>query len=100
MSNPGLNFFQEYWIDAWQRSILTLDVLRQRGNTYLEQKDRTAPHVLTFEFEVVRDGRTLPRPVNYVLVRIVPPADTSPIPPSHPSLSSIRGPDTVPASAA
>ena len=76
MSNPGLNFFQEYWIDAWQRSILTLDVLRQRGNAYLEQKDRTAPHVLTFEFEVVRDGRTLPRPVNYVLVRIVPPADT------------------------
>jgi hypothetical protein len=24
---------QEYWLDAWQRSILTLDVLRERGNT-------------------------------------------------------------------
>ena len=27
-----LQALQEYWIDAWQRSILTLDVLRQRGN--------------------------------------------------------------------
>ena len=26
----------EYWVDAWQRSILTLDVLRERGNIYLE----------------------------------------------------------------
>jgi hypothetical protein len=23
---------QEYWRDAWERSILFLDVLRQRGN--------------------------------------------------------------------
>ncbi len=27
---------QEYWIDAWQRSILLLDVLRQRGNNYVD----------------------------------------------------------------
>ena len=30
----NLNFIQEYWVDAWQRSILLLDVLRQRGNNY------------------------------------------------------------------
>lgn len=70
------NFLQEYWIDAWQRSILTLDALRQRGNIYFEQNAKTAPHVLGFDFEPVRDGRTLPRPVNYVLVQIVPPAGT------------------------
>ena len=73
----NLNFIQEYWIDAWQRSILSLDVLRQRGNTYLEQSAKNAPNVLTFPFELVRDGRTLPRPVNYMLVRIVPPAGTA-----------------------
>ena len=28
----SLDFVQEYWIDAWQRSILFLDVLRERGN--------------------------------------------------------------------
>ena len=72
----NLNFVQEYWIDAWQRSILTLDVLRERGNSFFEQNAKNAPHVLSFEFEPIRDGRTFARPVNYVLVRIVPPADT------------------------
>ena len=75
--SQGLNFIQEYWIDAWQRSILSLDVLRQRGNTYLEQSAENAPNVLSFPFKLVRDGRTLPRPVNYMLVRIVPPAGTA-----------------------
>jgi hypothetical protein len=32
-----------------------------------------APNVLSFEAELVLDGRSLPRPVNYGLVRIVPP---------------------------
>jgi hypothetical protein len=72
----GSNFVQEYWLDAWQRSILTLDVLRERGNAYLERSKENAPHVLSFEFEVVCDGRTLDKPVNYVLVRIVPPKGT------------------------
>lgn len=80
---PSLNFVQDYWVDAWQRSILTLDALRQRGNTYLEQGAKNAPNVLSFPFELVRDGRTLPRPVNYMLVRIVPPEGTS-IEPSKP----------------
>ena len=74
---PNLNFIQEYWLDAWQRSILTLDVLRQRGNTYLEQSAKNAPNVLSFPFELVGDGRSLPRPVNYMLVRILPPEGTA-----------------------
>jgi pimeloyl-ACP methyl ester carboxylesterase len=67
----------EYWVDAWQRSILLLDVLRQRGNNYLEHNARKAPHVLSFDVELVLDGRSLPRPVNYALVRIVPPKGTA-----------------------
>ena len=63
-------------MDAWQRSILVLDVLRERGNTYREQSAKAVPHVLEFKAELVRDGRTLERPVNYALVRIVPPAGT------------------------
>jgi len=63
----------DYLRDAWQRSILFLDVLRQRGNIYQEQKAKTAPHVLQFDTELILDGRTLPRPVNYGLVRILPP---------------------------
>ena len=65
------NPFADYWMDAWQRSILTLDVLRQRGNIYQERTTQDAPHVLSFKGELVLDGRTLARPVNYVLVRIV-----------------------------
>jgi hypothetical protein len=68
---------QEYWRDAWERSILFLDVLRQRGNNYVERTEQTAPHVLTFSAEIVMDGRKFDRPVNYVLVRIVPPAGTA-----------------------
>ncbi|MEJ0096237.1 MAG: DUF3141 domain-containing protein [Methylocella sp.] len=76
MSQPSLagNFVFDYWRDALERSILFLDVMRQRGNNYQEQSKRTAPHVLSFEPEIIIDGRTLPRPVNYVLARIIPPA--------------------------
>ena len=72
-SNP----VQEYWLDAWQRSILFLDVLRQRGNISREHNTRLAPNVLSFTPELVLDGRTFARPVNYALVRIVPPAGTT-----------------------
>jgi pimeloyl-ACP methyl ester carboxylesterase len=74
---PGTNDLLDYWVDAWQRSILLLDVLRQRGNNCVEHNARKAPHVLSFEVELVLDGRSLPRPVNYGLVRIIPPNGTS-----------------------
>ena len=64
----------EYAIDAFQRSVLFWDVMRQRGNQYREHMAETVPHVLDYKAELVIDGRTLERPVNYALVRIVPPA--------------------------
>jgi len=71
----------EYGIDAWQRSVLLLDVMRQRGNLYLEHAISGKPPVLAFKYEVVMDGRELPHPANYALARIVPPEgfpDTDP----------------------
>jgi pimeloyl-ACP methyl ester carboxylesterase len=79
---PATNDLVEYWVDAWQRSILLLDVLRQRGNNSAEHNARKAPNVLSFECEMLLDGRTLPRPVNYGLVRIVPPQQRTPIDPN------------------
>src|SRR5690349_8292155 len=64
-----------YWFDACQRAILFLDVLQERSDRYREHQSKIAPHVLKFGCELVMDGRKLPRPVNYVLVRIVPPKD-------------------------
>jgi hypothetical protein len=69
---PTLNPIADYWLDAWQRSVLTLDVLRQRGNIYYQHNAMNAPNVLSFKGELVLDGRTFERPVNYVLARIVP----------------------------
>lgn len=63
----------EYMIDAAQRSVLFCDVMRQRSNQYREHLAQTVPHVLDYKAELVMDGRTLERPVNYLLVRIVPP---------------------------
>jgi pimeloyl-ACP methyl ester carboxylesterase len=63
----------EFMVDAGQRSVLFMDVMRQRGNQYREHLAETVPHVLDYSAELVIDGRTLKRPVNYLLVRIVPP---------------------------
>ena len=54
--------------------MLLIDVLHQRSVERDKQVAKLAPHVLKFGCEVIMDGRTLPRPVNYVLVRITPPA--------------------------
>jgi hypothetical protein len=74
---PSTNFLFDYWRDACERSILFLDILRRRGNDYLAQSARIAPHVLNFDAEVLIDGRALRKPVNYALVRIVPPGDVA-----------------------
>jgi hypothetical protein len=67
----------QYMVDAAQRAVLFWDTLRQRGNNYLEHEQRGQPPVLHFEYETVLDGRTLPKPVNYALVRIIPPEGVS-----------------------
>jgi hypothetical protein len=63
----------QYAVDFAQRSILFWDTLRQRGNNFLEHERKGLPPVLHFDYETVMDGRTLKRPVNYALLRIVPP---------------------------
>ena len=90
----------QYWTDAWQRGVLFFETLNERGNIQAAQAAKEAPHVLSFAAEVVLDGRTLERPVNYLLVRIVPPADVTIDPECRPSSSSTRAPGTAPGSAA
>lgn len=80
---PGPLPWAAYAMDAWQRSVLFLDVLRQRGNAFLEREDDAMRNVLTFDFEVVMDGRNLPRPVNYWMARISPPAGAPPTDPQN-----------------
>jgi len=69
----------DYWIDGWQRAILFWDVLRQRTAEYEQQRAKPVPNVLSFDAEL------LERPVNYLLVRIKPPAAASIDPRKRPS---------------
>jgi hypothetical protein len=61
-----------YMIDALQRSVLFVDLLRRRGNEEIEITSRPTATVLRFEHEVVMTGRSLPRPINYSLLHILP----------------------------
>ena len=78
LAAPGAGFYPwqaawDYWVDAWQRTILFWDVLRQRSEQYYAEKAKAVPHVLSFDAELLLDGRTFERPVNYGLARIKPP---------------------------
>lgn len=70
--------FDEAWryqVDAWQRSVLFWDTLRERANGMLAHERAGLPPVLAFEYETVLDARQFSRPANYALLRIVPPPD-------------------------
>ena len=62
-----------YLVDSAQRSILFWDAIRERGNAFIEHTQQGFPPMLHFKYEIVVDGRKLARPVNYALVRILPP---------------------------
>ena len=68
----------EYLRDAGERWVLFIDTLCRRGDAAIaREKDGFKP-VLAFDYDMVIDGRTLDRPVNYALVRIHPPAGVDP----------------------
>ncbi|MBF9232437.1 DUF3141 domain-containing protein [Microvirga alba] len=75
-SMTPLEFWQDvgsYWLDFGQRSVLFWDTLRQRGNNWIEHEKAGKPPLLHFDWEMVADARTFEQPVNYALVRIIPP---------------------------
>jgi pimeloyl-ACP methyl ester carboxylesterase len=65
--------FASYLADVWQRWAIFMEILRRRGNTFVEHTAQGCPPVLVYDYDVVIDGMTLDRPVNYSLVAIHPP---------------------------
>ncbi|WP_228276365.1 DUF3141 domain-containing protein [Dechloromonas sp. H13] len=65
--------WNDYAVDFAQRAILFWDTMRQRGNDFREHQKKGLPPLLHFEYETVLDARKFARPVNYALLRIVPP---------------------------
>jgi pimeloyl-ACP methyl ester carboxylesterase len=71
-----------YAVDASQRSILFWDTMRQAGNAFVAHEKAGCPPVLVFDWDMVVDGRELPRRCNYALVRIKPPEGSKPTDPT------------------
>ena len=67
----------DYLRDAGERAVLAADTLRKRGDIFLEHEAAGCPPVLIYDYEVVMDGRDLPHPSNYMLLRILPPEGVS-----------------------
>ena len=63
----------DYLTDVAQRSLIFWDTLRQRGNQFVAHQKAGLPPVLHFEYETVLDARSFDKPVNYALLRIIPP---------------------------
>jgi len=63
----------QYLIDGFQRSILFLDVLKQRGDEQELISKKPYATVFDFDHDLILSGTTLPRPINYYLGRIIPP---------------------------
>jgi len=69
--------YPSYFTDAWERGLLFLDILRRRGNQFVHHEEQGCPPVLAYQYDVIVDGGTLERPVNYSLVAIRPPEGVS-----------------------
>ena len=52
----GMTTWPDYMVDAFQRSILFLDLLRQRGDEEIEITSRPTATVLSFGHDVLMDG--------------------------------------------
>ncbi len=61
----------DYLVDTTERSTLFMDVLRKRGNNYLDHIEKGQPPVLVFDYDIIIDGRNLKQPSNYALAQIL-----------------------------
>ena len=62
-----------YATDAAQRGALMLDILRERADRDAAHEAAGTPPVLIYDYDVILDGKTLSRPCNKALLRILPP---------------------------
>ncbi|WP_084652045.1 DUF3141 domain-containing protein [Ottowia thiooxydans] len=72
-AGPLAEAWLEYLRDAGERALLSMDTLRKRGDIFLEHEAADCPPVLIYDYEVVMDGKDLPYPCNYFLLKILPP---------------------------
>ena len=59
-----------YQRELFRRTVLFLDILRERANNMLEHEQAGLPPLLDFEYETILDARHFEHPANYALVHI------------------------------
>lgn len=74
----------EYLRDRTERLVLTMDVLRERGDIFVEHEQAGCPPVLVYDYEIALDGAQLPHPCNYMLLHILPHAGAATDPKNRP----------------
>jgi hypothetical protein len=67
---PTLDDVVAYQRDAWERTVLFWDTLRQRADNMIAHERAGKPPLLDFDYELILDARRFERPVNYALLRI------------------------------
>ncbi|RZI40748.1 DUF3141 domain-containing protein [Herbaspirillum sp. HC18] len=85
LEGMSTNWFR-YGIDFAQRSVLFWDALRERGDNFMQHMREGLKPVLHFDYEILLDGRKFDRPVNYALLRIIPPQGVTVDPERRPYL--------------
>lgn len=80
-SIQGVESVQDFWQDwltyssnSTTRLLQTADILRERGDIFIEHEKAGCPPVLDYDYDVVMDASSFDnRPCNYVLLKILPP---------------------------
>lgn len=62
-----------YSTDSSKRLLQTAEILKERGDIFIEHELAGCPPVLDYDYDIIMDASTFDRPCNYVLLRIKPP---------------------------
>jgi pimeloyl-ACP methyl ester carboxylesterase len=68
-----LDAWMSYARDSAERTVLTANTLRKRGDIFLAHEDAGCPPVLIYDYDIVMDGKDQAFPSNYMLLAIRPP---------------------------
>ena len=70
LAKPASSDAPAYARELARRTVLFLDILRERANNMLAHEQAGLPPLLDFDYETIVDARRFDRPANYALLRI------------------------------
>lgn len=62
-----------YSTDSSKRLLQTAEILKERGDIFIDHELAGCPPVLDYDYDVIMDASNFDRPCNYVLLKINPP---------------------------